>query len=323
MAKKHFLIPPSLMRKLPALRNAGWWLEAVIVKSFFKLIQTMSPERASKFASFLFRNLKGIFPFSTKIRRNLSVAFPDKDEREIERLTRNTCGNLGIAAVELALAERIWNERDQRLEFILEDGVDLSRYQERAAVMVTGHIGAWQIATFVVEYHDLNVTSVYAPEENPYLRDYLLALRKTLRTEFISRDGCMRHLTKELRQGNLIGLVADTRLDSGDLIPFFGIPAPTNTTAARLALRHQCDLLPVIAERRPGMRYRIIVGQSVLPRNPDASTAEQARDMTQQVLERYEAWIREHPDQWMCFGRRWPHEAYGGTSPGNPAAQQS
>ena len=322
MAEKYFLIPASLVRKLPILRNAGWWLEAVIVKSLFKLIQTMPPAYAGKFGNSLFRNLKGIFPFSTKIRRNLSIAFPDKDEREIDRLTRNTCGYLGNAAVELALAERIWSERDQRLEFVFEDGVDLASYQGRPAVMITGHIGAWQVTTFVGAYHDLHITSVYAPEENPYLRDFLLSLRKTLCT-FISRDGSMRILTKELRQGNLIGLVADARLDSGDLIPFFGVPAPTNTAAARLALRHHCDLLPVIAERLPGMRYRIIVGQAVLPRNPDAATAEQARDMTQQVLERFEAWIRKNPDQWMCFGRRWPHEAYAGTSPGNQGVRQT
>lgn len=32
--------------------------------------------------------------------------------------------------------------------------------------------------------------------------------------------------------------------------------------------------------------------------------------MTQKLFEHFEAWIRETPDQWMCFGRRWPQEAY-------------
>lgn len=310
MAKKHFLIPTSLIRKRWVSHGTGWWLEAVVVKWLFKLIQAMPQTYACKFANSLFRNLASTFMFSKKIRRNLSVAFPDKDQGEIERLTRSTCGYLGIATVELALAERIWNERDQRLEFVFEDGIDLARYQNQPAVMMTGHFGAWQIALFLAAYHNLRVTTVYAPEENPYIRDFLLTLRRRLQAEFIPREGCMRILTKELKQGNLIGLAADTRMDGGDLVPFFGIPTPTNTTAARLALRHRCDFLPIHAARLPGMRYRITVGRVILPRNPDASIAEQARDMTQQVFERFEIWIRENPDQWMCFGRRWPREAY-------------
>jgi len=312
MAKKHFLIPAALVKKLPALRYVSWRLEAFVVILFFKLAGSMSPERAGKIANFLFRNLKGLLPFSKKIQRNLTIAFPDKNPDEIERLTRSACGNLGNAAVDLALAERIWAERDQRLEIVMEDGVDLASYSNRPAVMVTGHIGAWQLTTFAPAQYNLSVTSVYAPEENPYLRKLLLELRGTMRTTFISRDGCMRRLTNELRQGRLIGLVPDTRLDGGDLIPFFGIPAPSNTTPARLALRHHCDLLPVRAERLPGARYRITVCRVITPREPDASAAEQARDMTQQMLERFESWIREDPDQWMCFGRRWPHEVYTG-----------
>jgi len=315
MATKHFLIPPRLAAKLPALRNLGWKVEAIIVKALVALLRLTPPERAARFANFVFRNLKPVLPFATKIRRNLTIAFPQKDAREIERLTRETCGNLGNAAAELVLAERIWAEREQRIEFVIEDGVDLAAYRDRPAVMVTGHIGAWQISTFIAAHYQLPITSVYAPEENPYLREFVLKLRSALPCAWLPRDGSMRGLMRELQQGHVVGLVSDTRLDSGDSLPFFGVPAPTNTTAARLAIRHNCDFLPARAERLPRMRFRITFCRPIRPADPNAPVAEQAQQMTLRLLEDFEAWIREDPSQWMCFGRRWPHEAYENVSP--------
>jgi len=273
-------------------------------------MQSMTPERAAIFANFVFRNLRFALPFTSKIRRNLSLAFPQKEPREIRQLTRDVCGNLGNAAAELVFAERIWLERDDRIEFVVADGVNLADYRGNAAVMVTGHIGAWQISTFVASQYKLRITSIFAPEKNPFLADLFLRLRTALPCEWISRDGCMRGLTQELKRKFIVGMVTDTRLDSGDPLDFFGVPTPTNTTAARLAQRHNCDLLPVRAERLPDMRFRITVFPPIKPEDPAASASEQAHQMTQQLLAYFESWIRETPDQWMCFGRRWPHEAY-------------
>jgi len=310
MAQQHFLFSARLIEKLPSLRNISWRLEAFVVRSLLKLMQSMTPERAARFANFVFRNLRFALPFTSKIRRNLSVAFPRKDQRELRRLTREVCGNLGNAAAELVFAERIWLERDRRIEFVVKDGVNLTDYRDNAAVMVTGHIGAWQIASFVASQYELRITSIFAPEKNPFLADLFLQLRAALPCRFISRDGCMRGLTQELKQKHIVGMVTDTRLDSGDPLDFFDVPTPTNTTAARLALRHHCDLLPVRAERLNDMRFRITVFPPIRSDDPAASANEQAHQMTQQLLAYFERWIRETPDQWMCFGRRWPHEAY-------------
>lgn len=322
MAKKHFLIPAWLIRKLPVLRKIGWMLETVVVKSLVGLLRAMSPERAARLANFMFRNLKSVLPFARKVRGNLTVAFPDKNKQEIEKLTRNVCGNLGNAVAELVFAERIWAERDQRIEFVTEGAIDLASYRGRPVVMINAHMGAWQIAGFIAAKYKLRMTFIYAPEENPYLRDFVFRLRSALPGQFISRDGCMRGLTRELRQGNAIGLTSDTRLDSGDTLSFFGVPAPTNTTAARLALRHNCEFFPVRAERLPDMRFRITLCRAIRPSDPDAPAAEQARQMTQELLDLFETWISASPDHWMCFGRRWPHEAYPGGSPAVKNRQQ-
>jgi KDO2-lipid IV(A) lauroyltransferase len=113
-----------------------------------------------------------------------------------------------------------------------------------------------------------------------------------------------------LKQGNVVGFVPDLRIDGGELIPFFGVDAPSNTTAARLALHHGCELLPVRAERLPNCRFRITVFRSIQPDDPNAPIDIQAKQMTRKQLALFESWIRDTPDQWLCVGRRWGEEAY-------------
>lgn len=310
MAKKHFLFSSRLIRKAPFLRKLSWMLEAFIVRSLAALMRSMSPERATRLCHSIFRHLKPVLPFTAKIRRNLTIAFPDKDSGEIERLTSDVCGNLGDTAAELILADRIWAERDERIEFVLEEGMDFARYRGRPGILVTGHVGSWQLATFIAAEFELRVTAVYAKEENPYLRKFSDGLRAALPCEFVSRDGCMRTLMTELKQGNMIGIVPDTRLEGGDPIPFFGIPVESNTTAARLAIRHNCDLIPLRVKRLPNMRFRITLTAPIRPGNPGAPVADQAREMTQKLFEHLEIWIRDTPEQWICFGRRWAKEYY-------------
>lgn len=120
----------------------------------------------------------------------------------------------------------------------------------------------------------------------------------------------MRKLMAALKQGNVVGVVSDLRLDGGESIPFFGVNTPSNTTAARLALHHDCELLPIRTERLPDYRYRITICRPIRPHDPSASVDIQAKQMTQEQLRIFEAWIREAPEQWLCIGRRWPRAAY-------------
>ena len=310
MAKKHLFVSSQLIKKFPALNKASWLFEAFVMRALIGLIRVLPIRSAATMTHWVFRTTAPVLPFAKKISENMHVAFPEKNAHEIAQLTRQASGNLGLAAVDLILSDRIWAEREQRLELVVEEGADLSNYRDRPVVLASGHIGAWQIGGFVGELTGIDFTTLYAPEENPYLRDYFFHLRNSLPCGFVSRDGGMRALTRILRQGRAVGMICDTRKGSAESLMFFGRETPANTGAARLALRHKASLFPVRTQRLPGMKFRITVFKAVEPDDLDAPVTEQASQMTQKLFNHFEAWIREEPDQWMCFGRRWPHDVY-------------
>ncbi len=261
-------------------------------------------------SSWFFKTFAGFTSRINTVQKNLRLAFSDKTEQEIQQLSRETFHSLGLALSELLHMRAVWEQRDQRLEFSVAQESEEVFGGDRPIVFVTAHTQAWQFTNFLAARFCLHVSIIYAPESNPYLKEFFLRLRNAFPTSLVSRDGGIRTLARELKNGHSIGLAVDTRLDGAEMIPLFGIEAPTNTTPARLALRYQCALIPVHVVRLPNYRYRICVDKPILPDNPTASSTEQAIDMTCQLNRKFEQWIREAPGQWICLKRRWPKEAY-------------
>lgn len=305
---EYYFLPKRMMRAMPALQGTARRLEGALVRGYFALLERLSLRAANRVAYQLFAVVGALTPRRTKMIANLAVAFPDKDARELKRLSRRCFGNFGVAFAELSHARQIWSERRERIEWVVDPGIRVVRGSHKPAVFVTGHIGAWQLGNFVAAHFDVPITMIFAPESNPAVDEVVQNLRERLPVKSLPRDNVMRQLIGELTQGNSIGMAGDTRLDEGEEIPFFGVGALTNTVPARLALRHRCELIAVCTERLPGERFRITLRGPIEPDDPTGDTAAQALQMTARLNALFEDWIRATPDQWACFARRWPKQ---------------
>ena len=301
-----YLIPKKLARKAPVLVSISQWIEAVAFRFIFWLMRKLSVERASQLSAFAF-GLVG--PYGDKARKakiNLSIAFPDTSEQWREQTTRQIFRHLGSSAAELIKLEQIWDQREQRLEYVIHPRALELLERKSAIVFVTAHVGAWQVSPFISKRFGLTTSTIYAPESNVIVAELMLGLRKTFGENLIPSNAGARPLIKELKAGHSINIAMDTRLDSGKLVPFFGRDALTNTSAAGLALRTGAALVAGRAERLPGGRFRITVYEPLVSPNPDAPAKEQALALTELINRHFEDWIRDDPAQWICLKRRWP-----------------
>lgn len=299
---EHYFLPRRFVKRYPWAHRAGQRAEAAFIAAALGLLRRLPLGTSTRLASRLFAIIGPWTGAAGKIEHNLCMAFPHLDERERKRLGRRIFGNFGVAVAELTQLDRIWAQRDRRIEF----ASDFNFEQGRPAVFVAAHIGPWTFANFLAGYYaGLAITTLYAPESNPHVHDRIRALRAALPCRFIPRDNSMRELVKELGAGRAVGLGSDVRFDAGPALPFFGLPMHTNTVPAKLALRFDCELIPVRTERLPGGRFRIAVHAPVRPRDPHAAKDEQTLDMSTQLNALFEQWIREDPTQWMCLSRRW------------------
>lgn len=294
------------------LAQPMWLAEAAGLAALVGVLRILPLQISLALGARLGDLLSRFSPRVDKVRRNLRVVFANADRDRLERMTRASFANVGVAMAELINLRRIWRARHRRIEFRELPGA-VTPTADAPTVFVTAHIGPWQLTPLVGRRYGMTIPVIYAPEQNPYVDRILNRLRRVFDAPLVSRDGGMRAFMRALGKGQSIGLTVDTRLDSGEAVPFFGEPAMTNTAPARLALRFGCNLVPVLAERCPGGRFRVNIHPPIVPSDPEADRDSAVMDMSRQINALFEREIARHPDQWLCLKRRWPktvHQRY-------------
>jgi KDO2-lipid IV(A) lauroyltransferase len=197
---------------------------------------------------------------------------------------------------------------ESRVEFVMRGDPEVFRKTGKPAVFVSAHLANWEISAGAVAHLGIPLTVVYTRLQNRYLDRLLLRARQALGCGLVERSNAARELVRCLKQGTSVGLIVDQRVDSGEPVPFFGRDMLTSITPAQLALRFDCDLIPVQVQRLKGARFRIIIHDAVEADDKAADTHTRALQMTRKINGLFESWIRERPYEWMCSKRRWPKD---------------
>jgi KDO2-lipid IV(A) lauroyltransferase len=293
--------------RVAALRRARWAIEAGLLKFFWQVCALLEPRSASAFGQALLGAIGPRLTKSEHVGRNLEIAFPDLSEPARDALRRQVWAHAGAVLGEYPHFKAICHDDfDGHFEFVEKFNLDDYRAGKRHGVFVSAHVGNWELCAAAAGCQGIPITVIYAPSRNPFIDRMLRRRREALGCRLVSLEEGARPLMRELGEGRSVGLVVDTRDDDGLPIPFFGHDKLTTLAPARLALRFGCDLIPVRVERLGNARFRLTVYGPVRPDQTLASDKDQAIQMMRDVNRRFEAWIREQPQQWLCIKRAWP-----------------
>ena len=298
------------VKRLPLLQQLLWAVEAGAFGMFIGISRLLSPERASALGRGIFRAIGPRLDKTRIFRRNLTLAFPEKSAGEIDTLIREIWGNLGAVLTEYPhLRSYAVAGKPERLEIVINNDSPVFQHTGKAAVFVSAHLANWEIPLASAIRLGLPVSVLYTPLQNPWLDRMLYKARARMGINMLPRDSGVRTLVRELGSGRSIGLLVDQRVDSGEPVPFFGLEMNTSTTPARLALRYHCDLIPIRVQRLGGARFRVSFEPPIIPGPGITDEHMKILDMTRQLNELFETWIREQPREWLCSKRRWAKDA--------------
>jgi Kdo2-lipid IVA lauroyltransferase/acyltransferase len=300
----------KLVDRLPVLHRILWALEALLVGILAGISRLLPMNRASATGRFLFRRIGPHLDKSRKFRRNLHLAFPEKSPQEIEALVRESWGNVGAVLAEFPhLPDLARPDSSGRFEIVIHGNSPVFQNDGKPAIFVAAHLANWEVPAAAIKRLGIRVSGLYTPLQNPWLDRMLYRTRERIGCGLLSREGGIRALVQELNQDHSIGLLVDQRVDSGEPVAFFGIDMNTTTTPARLALRYDCDLIPVQVERLPGARFRVSFHTPVTASEGITDNHQKILDITRKINKLFEEWITAAPQDWLCSKRRWPKNA--------------
>lgn len=175
----------------------------------------------------------------------------------------------------------------------------------RGIMMITGHIGNWEILSHIPRVIGTQFCVMADRREDPRLEAIVDNIRSRSGATILPPTGKALMLVKELKKGRTIGMVVDNRgeMKDGLMCDVLGLPAPTNPAPAFIAIKGNALVLPVHAVKKKD-GYHICFSQAV-----DAASFGQGDLAVRRLSEFMQSWVstvvRSYPDKWFWLYSRW------------------
>jgi KDO2-lipid IV(A) lauroyltransferase len=229
--------------------------------------------------------------YANRLRENVYHSGAWHNQDEYEKLLKMNVLEAGKASAELAsvwfrpqIEVAGWVRKVNRW-----DVVEAARSQGRGLILLTPHIGCFEI---ISQYLSLKfpLTALYRSPRYASLEPAMRAGRTRPDMRLAPADiSGVRQLLKALRNGEAVGILPDQVPAQGDgeWADFFGRPAYTMTLVARLAQRTGAPVVITYAIRLPrGAGYEISF-EPMPAREPEETPARQLNRALESVIRRF------------------------------------
>jgi Kdo2-lipid IVA lauroyltransferase/acyltransferase len=289
----------------------GHRAEYYALRGALGVLERLSFRRASAIGARLGR--LGYAPFGIRrevVERQIAAAFPEFSPERVREVAVASFESLGRTAVEAAVLPSLGRQGVLDL-FERVDGWDVlegARAEGKGAIVVTGHIGNWEIGGSYVAARGVPIDGIARGMSNPLFDRFLTETRERLGMRVVHDAEAVRRTPRALREGRVVAFL----FDQGALglastyVPFFGRPAKTPRGPAVFALRLGTPVVFAASIRQPNGRFVLSFERVTV-----VDTGDRERDVDATVArftERLEAWVRRVPGQYFWQHRRWRHQ---------------
>lgn len=233
-------------------------------------------------------------------KQNLEICFPNLSPGELRKLLKKVLIETGKSLTESGL---IWNQSFKENTKLIRN-IHGENYLDspKKTILLVPHIGCWEITGRVIA-EKRKITFMYRPLRSSKQNEYLFARRNQGNLTMASADksGILK-IQRALNNGELIGMLPDQDpgKDGGIMAPFFNKEVNTMTLLARLAKKHNAQVLMFWANRlEKGRGYDLNIEPVDLTGN-----GEDIESYTQVMNKSIESLIRKTPEQYMWGYRR-------------------
>lgn len=238
--------------------------------------------------------------------RNIAVCFPELPESQRSRLVRHHFAALGMSVAEMAMG---WFGNRETVDRHVEiEGIEnLTSALEAGSgvILFSAHFTTFEMFFPALRRHCPRLSGMYKVQRNPLMNEIMNEGRGRNFDCLIPKEN-VRDMLRELKSNTVFWYASDQKYagKNSELIPFFGVPAMTNTAICRIAASTGAVVLPYFCRRLPGTKpaYVATIGTPLSQFGQGEPSADIGNFVT--LLE---AHIRQCPEQYW-----WIHQRFKG-----------
>jgi KDO2-lipid IV(A) lauroyltransferase len=231
------------------------------------------------------------------------------DRPAARRIARASFLHFGAMGAETLKAGGFFRRHEISEYLRLVMSSDETRYimgdPEQGVILVTAHLGNWELAATRMGMVK-PVLSVARKMNNPYVNRFLAEGTHRAHMRIVPKRGGRRSpLVAALKGGESIAILMDQHArKKAMVVDFFGVPAASETSPARLHLATGAPVIPGVCIREGKMRYTIKLGAPIRHQRTSDRDAD-VHAILVAINQAIEQFIRQHPDQYLWSHRRW------------------
>jgi KDO2-lipid IV(A) lauroyltransferase len=266
------------------------------------------PLKLSYKLAVVFSDLHYIFAHKDRaeVKENLTTIFPEKDRHEIHKLRRNMFRNFAKYLVDFFRFQELDKEYiKNHIKIENLSYVDDSLAKGKGVIILTAHIGNWELGAVVVAVLGYPFWAVALPHKYKKVDIFFNSQRESKGIKVIPLGKAAIQCLSVLKENKILALVGDRDfMRKGLIMDFFGKPTFLPEGAAVFSLKTGATIVPGFMLRNPDDSFNLRF-EKPLEFTP---TGNKNNDLFE-LISRYkiiiEDYIRKYPDQWYMFRRFW------------------
>ncbi|MCC6758129.1 MAG: lysophospholipid acyltransferase family protein [Candidatus Omnitrophica bacterium] len=277
------------------------------------LVKRLSLKNAYRLAMFI-SDLHYMMSFRDRraVKNNLKVIF--NSDADMSLRAREVFRNFGKYLVEFF---RFANELDD--QFVRENVKVINRHyldeaiaKEKGVVLVTAHLGNWELGGLVLGMMGYPVLAITLSHKERPVNELFNKQRESRGVVAVPIKQAVHKCLNALKNNKMVALLADRDFtSSGEVVKFLGRDVLIPKGAALFAYKTGATILPTFFLREDDNTFSMQFEAPIYPSVLNSGQIEHAEMMVliQQYANVIEKKIRQYPTQWLMFREFWDAKA--------------
>ena len=278
--------------------------EFLIIISLFLIFKLVGLRISQIIAGFIFKNFGPLFRSKKTSYANLSIAFPNLNDLQKNKIMNNVWINYGKIFSEYMFIEKFRTSPKFSNQIIIENQSELEKikFSKKPVIFISGHFNNFELMAMHLEKSGIDLAAVYRPLNNSLLNPIMENIRKKYICKKQIKKGITgtKELLKEFKKGTSIALMIDQRVSEGIESNLFGKKALTTTIPAQFIKKFDVAVVPVYIERLIDNKFKLKIFENIKFSKNDSIDM-----ITLKLNEILEEMIMTNPEQWIWTHSRW------------------
>lgn len=284
--------------------------ELLAVRSLLGAIGALPLETSMRFGKAVGRFLGTRFPkLRRTARRNLEIAMPELSDAEREKILSGTFESLGRHLGFVSHFKKFRHEDIRHLIEVVgkEKNFDPAYARGKGVLFFTGHFGSWEVFNLLAPAFGYGMNILVRRIDNPLVEDFVDKMRTRFGSTTLDKTKSARKMFRILENGEILGILADLNAQKkeGVFVDFFGVPASTTVSIAKLALKTDAAVMPAFAVWEETKRKYVVYLEPPVEYEKTGNTEEDIKEITRKITDVVEKYVRRYPEQWLWIHKRW------------------